>query len=43
MKIGIISGFDAIPENAGKADSKPESATTVDGSSFCSFGDGGTP
>ena len=43
MKIGKISGFDAIPENAGKADSEPESASTVDGSSFCSFGCRGKP
>jgi hypothetical protein len=43
MKIGKISEFDAIPGHVGEADSKPESATTFDGSSFCSFGDGGTP
>ncbi len=30
MKIGIISGFDAIPDRVGEADSGPESATTGD-------------
>ena len=30
MKIGKISGFDAIPDHVGEADSEPESATTGD-------------
>ena len=30
MKIGKISGFDAIPDRVGEADSEPESATTGD-------------